>query len=239
MSAAAGPAVGPAATGAAVHVEVFSDVVCPWCLIGRARLERAVAAFTAEPGAPAVDVTYRSFLLEPDAPRDRDDAMADHLVEHMGVGPDVVERMMARVAGIAAAEGLDVDLARVRAISSFDAHRVLRLAHDRGLGRPVKEALMRAHFVDARHLGRPDELTEVAAAAGLDAAEVAEVLADGAYADAVAADVAAAAAAGVSGVPHFRFTGPGVPAGEVLEVGGAQEAAVLRAVLATAAGPLS
>jgi predicted DsbA family dithiol-disulfide isomerase len=220
-----------------VRVEVFSDVVCPWCLIGRARLECVVAAFTAEPDAPEVDVVYRSFLLEPDAPRDRDGSMTEHLVERMGVGPDVVERMMARVAGIAAGEGLAVDLARVRAISSFDAHRVLRLAHERGLGRGVKEAMMRAHFVEARNLCRPDELADVAVAAGLDVDEVAALLAGDAYADAVAADVAAAAAAGVSGVPHFRFTGPGVTAGEPLEVSGAQEDAVLRAALETAARP--
>ena len=225
-------------TGAdAVSVEVFSDVVCPWCLIGRARLERVVAAFTAAAAVPAVDVVYRSFLLEPDAPRDRDGTMTDHLVERMGVGPDVVGRMMERIAGIAAGEGLDVDLARVRAISSFDAHRVLRLAHDRGLGRTVKAALMQAHFVDARNLGRPDELVEVAVTAGLDGAEVAAVLAGDAYADAVAADVAAARAAGVSGVPHFTLTGPGLPPGERLEVSGAQEAAVLEAALASAAGP--
>ena len=103
MSGAAGPVSG----AATVTVEVFSDVVCPWCLIGRARLERAVAAFTAAEGAPAVDVVYRSFLLEPDAPRDRDGSMTEHLVERMGVGPDVVGRMMDRVAGIAAGEGLD------------------------------------------------------------------------------------------------------------------------------------
>jgi predicted DsbA family dithiol-disulfide isomerase len=233
MSGAAGPVSG----AATVTVEVFSDVVCPWCLIGRARLERAVAAFTAAEGAPAVDVVYRSFLLEPDAPRDRDGSMTEHLVERMGVGPDVVGRMMDRVAGIAAGEGLDVDLSRVRAISSFDAHRVLRLAHDRGLGRPVKAALMHAHFVEARHLGRAEELTEVAVGAGLDAAEVEAVLAGDAYADAVAADVAAAAAAGVSGVPHFMLAGPGLPPGERLEVSGAQEAAVLEAALGTAAGP--
>ena len=231
MSDPAGTATGT------VSVEVFSDVVCAWCLIGRARLERVVAAFTAAEGAPAVDVVYRSFLLEPDAPRDRDGSLTDHLAERMGVGPEVIDRMMERIAGIAAGEGLDIDLSRVRAISSFDAHRVLRLAHDRGLGRPVKAALMHAHFVDDRHLGRPDELTEIASAAGLDAAEVAAVLAGDAYADAVTADVAAAAAAGVSGVPHFVLTGPGLPAGERLEVSGAQEAAVLEVALATAAGP--
>ncbi len=220
-----------------VVVEVFSDVVCPWCLIGRTRLERTVAAFSAEPGAPEVEVVYRSFLLEPDAPRDRDVSVVEHLVERMGVGPDVVARMVERVEGIAATEGLAVDLSRVRAISSVDAHRVLRLAHDRGLGRPVKEALMRAHFVEARDLGRSEELAAVAAAAGLDAAEVAAVLAGDAYAEAVAADVAAARDLGISGVPHFTFTGPGLDAGEVLEVAGAQEDRVLRAALGTAAGP--
>ena len=220
--------------GAVVTVEAVIYVVCPWCLIGHARLSRAIDAVAAD--VPRVDVTYRSFLLEPDAPRDRDASMVEHLVGRMGVGPDVVDRMLARVTAVAAAEGLAVDLARVRPISSFDAHRVLRLAHDRGVGGPVASALLRAHFVEGRHLGRRDELTRVAAEAGLDATEVAAVLAGDAYADAVAVDVAAAAAAGISGVPHFSLAGPGLPPGERLEVSGAQEVAVLETALRTAAG---
>jgi predicted DsbA family dithiol-disulfide isomerase len=217
-----------------VTVEAVIDVVCPWCLIGHARLSRAIAAVGRD---ARVEVAYRTFLLEPDAPRDRDEPMVAQLVRRMGVGSDVVDRMLARVAAVAAGEGLDVDLARVRAVSSFDAHRVLRLAHARGCGGPVAAALLDAHFVAGRHLGRHADLVEVAVAAGLDAAEVAAVLAGDAFADAVAADVAAAAAAGISGVPHFSFVGPALPPGERLEVGGAQEVAVLEAALRTVAGP--
>ncbi len=204
-----------------VKVEIWSDVVCPWCYIGKRRFERALATFPHE-----VEVTYRSFELDPSAPVGGRERSVESLGRRYG-GVERVRAMQEHVREQAAAEGLDLRLGETLHVNTVVAHRLLHLAlSEHGLevqGR-LKEALMAAYFEQARDLSDPAVLRDVAVSTGLDGARVDEVLADQEYADAVRADVAQAAAYGASGVPFFVFD-------EQYAVSGAQPTEVFTQVL--------
>ncbi len=183
-----------------MKVEIWSDVVCPWCFIGKRRFERAVAAFP-----HPVEVVYRSFELDPSAPVGGTETVVASLVERYG-GEARVAQMQEHVAGLAEEVGLHLRLAETLHTSTVDAHRVLHLALESGgptLQHAVTEALMAAYFEDVRDVSDHEVLREVAVAAGLDLIEVDDVLASDRYRDAVAADIAQARAYGAGGVPFF------------------------------------
>jgi predicted DsbA family dithiol-disulfide isomerase len=183
-----------------MRVEIWSDVVCPWCYIGKARFEKGLAAFT---GRDGVEVVHRSFELDPRTPRGGTRTVAEGLKAKYGVGDEQLRAMEARVGDAAAAEGLGMLHDRL-ATGTFDLHRVLHLARERGLQETLLDALYRAHFAEARPVGEDETLVEVAAGAGLDTDEVRAVLADAsAYADAVRADEREAAELGITAVPFF------------------------------------
>jgi predicted DsbA family dithiol-disulfide isomerase len=185
-----------------VKVEIWSDVVCPWCYIGKRRFERALAAFPHE-----VEVVYRSFELDPTAPVGGAERSVESLGRRYG-GVEQVLAMQENVAQQAAVEGLSFRLGETLHVNSIAAHRLLHLAldeHGAQVQAGLKEALMSAYFEDARDLSDPVVLREVSVAAGLEAARVDTVLAGDEYAGAVRADVAQAAAYGASGVPFFVF----------------------------------
>jgi predicted DsbA family dithiol-disulfide isomerase len=204
-----------------VKVEIWSDVVCPWCYIGKRRFENAVAAFPHE-----VEVTYRSFELDPSAPVGGGERSVESLGRRYG-GVERVLAMQERVREQAAAEGLTFRLGETLHVNTVDAHRVLHLALDEGgteqQGR-VKEALMAAYFEQARDLSDRQVLREIAVANGLDESRVDAVLAGQEYADAVRGDVARASAYGATGVPFFVFE-------ETYAVSGAQPTEVFAQVL--------
>jgi predicted DsbA family dithiol-disulfide isomerase len=183
-----------------MKVEIWSDLLCPFCYIGKRKFETALADFAHR---DEVEVVWRSFELMPDAARESEQDMHAMLAAKLGGNRARAEAMNAHVTNQAAAVGLAYDLDRAHPTNSFDAHRLIHLAADHGLQDAAKERLLAAHFTEAQHLGRRDTLQELATEIGLDTQEVADVLAGDAYAAAVRADEAEARALGINGVPFF------------------------------------
>lgn len=200
-----------------MRVEIWSDVVCPWCAIGKAHLNAALAEFE---HADEVEVVWRSFELDPGAPPVRDGDYATLLGRKYGTGPAGGQAMIQRVTRAAADAGVTFHLEQARPGNSFDAHRLVHLAADRGLQTQVKERFFRGYHSEGQAVGDHEVLETLAVDAGLDQAEVREVLDSDAYADAVRADEAEGARLGVSGVPMFlvdgRFAIPGAQPAEVI-----------------------
>lgn len=187
-----------------MRVEVWSDVVCPWCAIGRARLQQALADF---PHADEVQVRYRSFQLDPRAPVEREGDYVSHLATKYGVDRAQAQQMIDRMVETAAAEGLDFRFDRVRPGNTFDAHRLLHLAADRGVQDACKQRLLEAYLTEGQPIGRPDTLTRLGVEAGLDMSEVTDLLAGDRYAEDVRADQRRARELGITGVPCFVIDG--------------------------------
>ncbi|WGF90036.1 DsbA family oxidoreductase [Marinivivus vitaminiproducens] len=186
-----------------VTIDVFSDVVCPWCLIGKRRLERALAALDGEVRA---ELRFLPFELNPDLPKEGM-ARADYLAAKFG-GPDRAEAVYERVVSAAASDGLELAFDRIaRQPNTFDAHRLIAAAHGERVGPAVKDRLMQGYFQEGRDLGDPATLAELAAEAGMDRAVAEELLAGDAYADEVRAYEKAARDVGVTGVPFFILDG--------------------------------
>jgi predicted DsbA family dithiol-disulfide isomerase len=185
-------------------VEVWSDVVCPWCYLGKRRLESALALF---PQRDEVEVAWRSFELDPNAPRRREGSPAEHLAAKYGMSEEQVEASWARLTALAEAEGLEYHLDRTQGGSSFDAHRLIHLGAAHGLQDEVKERLLRAYFTEGEPIGDPEVLGRLAVEAGLPAGEVADLLAGDAFAAEVREDEQRARLLGISGVPFFAIGG--------------------------------
>jgi predicted DsbA family dithiol-disulfide isomerase len=186
-----------------MRIEVWSDVVCPWCYIGKRRLERALAEF---PHADRVEVVYRSYELDPDAPKDAVEPVVEVLARKYGGGPERVRAMMAQVTEVAATEGLEYHLDRTLRGNTVDAHRLLHLALAEGGSRlqgELKEALLAAYFTRTENVADAHVLRKVSVDVGLDPARVDDVLASDAFLDDVRADAAQAQAMGAGGVPFF------------------------------------
>ncbi len=185
-----------------MKVEIWSDVVCPWCYIGKRRFESALARFE---DAADVDVEWRSFQLNPDQPRGVQEPLDSHLAKKMGGTVEQARAMNERVTALAAEEGLDYHLDRYRVINTIDAHRVLHLAKTHGLGDAAHERLLRAQLVEGELLEDADTLARLGTEIGLDEAEVRETLASGALADEVEGDFDLAHQLGINAVPFFVF----------------------------------
>ena len=181
---------------APLTVEIWSDVVCPWCYVGKRRFEKALAAFAHR---DEVEVTWRSFELDPNAPPERKASSAEHLAGKYGMSVEQAERSNAQMTELAAAEGLEYHLDRTRGGNSFDAHRLIQLAKDQGLQDEMKERLMRAYFTEGESISDGETLVRLALEVGLDP----RGLADGAYGDAVRADEEMASRIGIQGVSFF------------------------------------
>ncbi|MFJ7248230.1 DsbA family oxidoreductase [Kitasatospora sp. NPDC098652] len=183
-----------------MRVEIWSDINCPWCYIGKARFERALAAF---PHRDEVEVVHRSFELDPHAP-DAARPVIPLLATKYGLSLEQAEAAEARIAENARGEGLPyLDEGR-DAANSFDMHRLLHFAAEHGRQAELLDALYRANFAEERSAFDPGRLVELAVEAGLDGGAAAAVLADPeAYAEAVREDEATASAMGATGVPFF------------------------------------
>jgi predicted DsbA family dithiol-disulfide isomerase len=185
----------------AMRVDIWSDVVCPWCYVGKRRFEAALARF---PHRADVDVHWRSFELDPRAPRRRRDGdRLGHLAAKYGIDREQAEAMDDRITEAGREAGLDLRLAQTQGGNTFDAHRLLHLADSHGRSGDLKERLLRAHFTEGEAIGDPAVLAGLAVDAGLPAAEVDDVLAGDRYADAVRADERHAGALGATAVPFF------------------------------------
>ena len=180
-----------------MKIEIWSDVVCPWCYIGKRRLERALGDFE---HADEVEIAWRSFQLNPDTPAGTAVPTSEYLVQRFG---PQASQMTGRVAALGRDEGLDLNFDTSLTVNTLDAHRLLHLAADLGVGDAAKERLLRAHFTEGADLSDPETLVRLAGQAGVDSDRAREVLAGTEYADAVRADIELAQAFGATGVPFF------------------------------------
>jgi predicted DsbA family dithiol-disulfide isomerase len=204
-----------------MEIEIFSDVVCPWCAIGKRRFETALASFA---HADEVHVIWRAFELDPDAPLRGDGDLVGHLAAKYGMSRQQASDAQSRLTATAAAEGLEFHMDTATRANTFDAHRLLAFAREMGVQDLLKERLFRAYFTEGEVVSDRATLVRLAAEVGLDAATSDEILAGDRYAKEVRADEAEAHALGVTGVPFFVID-------RRVAVAGAQSPAVIRDAL--------
>jgi predicted DsbA family dithiol-disulfide isomerase len=183
-----------------LRIDIWSDIACPWCFVGKRRLEKALAQWPS-----GAEIVYHSFELSPDTPVDFEGSEVDYLAKHKHISPSKAAAMLQQMTELAATEGLAYDFAALRHTNTRRLHEVLHLALAEGNQLDVAERLFRAYFEEGRNLGDDDELVAVAAEAGLAADEVRSALADRRYATAVDADIEQAQQLGINGVPFFVF----------------------------------
>ncbi|MFO7263548.1 MAG: disulfide bond formation protein DsbA [Bacillaceae bacterium G1] len=205
-----------------MKIEVWSDFVCPFCYIGKRRLEKALAQF---PHREHVEVVFRSFELDPAAPNDPAEPVVTMLARKYRVSLDEAKRMTDSVAQQGAAEGLLLRFDTAVNANTFDAHRLLKFAATQGLEQAMAEKLFFAHFTASEHIGRRETLLRLAVEVGLKRSEVEQLLQDGdAFAEAVRSDERRARQLGIRGVPFFLIN-------ETYSLSGAQPTAVFAAAL--------
>jgi len=186
-----------------VLVEIWSDIGCPWCFIGKRRFEAALSRFD---HASEVEVRWRSYQLDPSLPERFEGSEVEYLSKVKGMDPAQVSGMLEHVTAQAAGVGLNYRFDDLVVANTFTAHRLIHLARDlRGAetAAAVKEALLAAHFEQGQDISNHDVLSGIGAGAGLEPDAVREVLAGTGYTDSVNSDIAEARALGVSGVPFF------------------------------------
>lgn len=190
-----------------IRIDVWSDIACPWCYIGKRNLESGLRATASDENAPEVDVVFHSYELSPDTPVDFEGDEVDFLAGHKGMPRDQVRQMLDRVTGVAAEAGLDYHFDILKHTNTIKAHELLHFAKEQGRQYDMTERLMAAYFVEGRHVGRVEDLVALAGEIGLDEAAARTALEQGAFRDAVDADKAQANAYGISGVPFFVIDG--------------------------------
>ncbi len=204
-----------------MRIDIWSDIACPWCYIGKRRLEKALADFEHR---DEVEVVWRSFQLDPGSPPQPDTSvtLAEHLGRKYGGGPGAGQQMIDRMEAVAAEEGLIYRLGQAQRVSTLDAHRLLHAAGEHQDA--LKEALLHAYMMEGENVADHETLTRIAVSVGLDVAEVAQILASDEHRDAVYADLDQAADYGISGVPFFVLD-------QKLAISGAQPAEVFTQAL--------
>jgi predicted DsbA family dithiol-disulfide isomerase len=202
-----------------IKVDIWSDVQCPWCYIGKRKFEAGAEEF-----GGGVEVEYHSYELSPDTPVDYDGSTLDYLSERKGLPVEQVRGMLANVTEIASSVGLDYDFDSVKQTNTIKAHELLHYAKARGRQIEMKERLLKAYFTEGHHVGRIEDLADLAAELGFDRADVVRSLTENEYLAAVKADQAQANEFGIRGVPFFVIDGK-------YGVSGAQEAAAFAQVL--------
>jgi predicted DsbA family dithiol-disulfide isomerase len=187
-----------------MRIDIWSDVVCPWCYIGKRRLERVLAEF---PHHDEVEVVYHSFQLDPTAPVEPVETAREMVVRRYRMTPEQAAEMQRHVASVAADEGMHWQHSEAPYANTRDAHRLLHLARELGRQADLKEALMNAYFAERRNLADHAELRKIAVGAGLEESRVEEVLTGTRFDDEVEDDIQQAAAYGATGVPFFVVDG--------------------------------
>ncbi|HEX5895960.1 MAG TPA: DsbA family oxidoreductase [Thermoleophilaceae bacterium] len=183
-----------------LSVEIWSDIACPWCYVGKRRFESALAGFE---HADEVQVTWRSFELDPQAPREREGDRVDHLARKYGTTREQAQAMHDQMAGIAAGEGLEFRFDIARSGNTFDAHRLTHLAAAHGRQDEMKERLFRAYLSEGEAIGDPAVLERLAVEVGLPADEARDLLAGDRFAGEVRDDEQLAASLAITAVPFF------------------------------------
>ncbi len=187
-----------------MRVDIWSDIVCPWCYIGKRRFEAALARFD---HADDVEVRWHSYELNPDAPAEGSAPLLEFFSRYKGIPESEAAEMFDHVTEVAATEGLHFRFDIAKRGNTFDAHRLLHFAERRDLGEELAEHLFSAYFEHGAVVNDHDTLQRLAEEVGLDAHEVRAVLAGDAHAQDVSSDIAQAAAYGISGVPFFVVDG--------------------------------
>jgi predicted DsbA family dithiol-disulfide isomerase len=185
-----------------MKVEIWSDIVCPFCYIGKRRFEGALEKFEAY---DKVEVVWRSFQLDPGMQYTEGQTLDTYLAKRKGVSVNEAREMNAYVTNAAAEAGVNFNLDKAVLNNTITAHRLLHLAKQHGVQNEVEEALFSAYFTQGENIGDTDTLIAIGTQAGLNAAEIAEVLQNNTYADEVANDIHQARQIGVQGVPFFVF----------------------------------
>ncbi|MHA7986673.1 DsbA family oxidoreductase [Rathayibacter sp. CAU 1779] len=207
-----------------IKIDIWSDVACPWCYIGKRKFEAGAGLFAGSGDGRAVEVEYHSFELSPDTPVDFEGNEADYLAQHKGISPEQAEQMLERVGGIAQSVGLAYDFPAMQHTNTVKAHELIHYAKAHGKQIEMKERLLKAYFIEGGHVGRIDDLADYAAEIGLDREDARGALAHDEYLAAVREDQATAQEFGINGVPFFVIDGK-------YGVSGAQEAATFAQVL--------
>ncbi|MEY2425875.1 MAG: hypothetical protein QOI61_1447 [Actinomycetota bacterium] len=204
-----------------MRVEIWSDIVCPWCFVGKRQFEKALAEFE---HADDVEVVWRAYELDPRAPEVREGTYAERIARKYGLEVGAARAAISRIITAGADAGIEFKFETIRPGNTFDAHRLVHLGAARGLQGAVKERFLEATFFEGEAIGTRDALQRLAVQAGLDADEVAEVLGGDAYAEEVRVDERVAHSLGVTGVPFFLVDDAyGIP--------GAQEPSVFLNIL--------
>ncbi len=184
-----------------MRVDVWSDVVCPFCYIGKKRLEHVAA----EAGID-LEIHWHSFELDPDAPAKHDTSNTERLAKKYGRTYEEMEEMERNIAAMAASEGIDFQWQKANSGNSFNAHRIIHLAQSKGLGNEAKEAFFHAYMTEGLAIGEREVVEEIASRIGLDNAEVEYVLDTNELSDFVRHDEKIAhEQLNVTGVPFFVF----------------------------------
>ncbi len=204
-----------------MRIEIWSDVICPWCYIGKRRFETALADFAHK---EKVQVVWRSFELDPNSPRQLPGTLEEMLAQKYRVSPQEAAAMNARVTEVAKQVGLDYRLSAARPGNTFDAHRLLHFADSKQLGNGATERLMHAYFSESLPVGELESLARLSPEFGIAESEALAILQSDAYAAEVRADEERAANFGITGVPFFVFD-------EKSGISGAQPVEVFAAAL--------
>lgn len=183
-----------------MQIEIWSDVICPWCYIGKRRFEMALADFAHK---ECVEIIWRSFELDPKSPQQYAETLEEMLSHKYNVTPQEAAAMNARVTAVAQEIGLDYRLSDARPGNTFDAHRLLHFAASRNLGDRATERIMHAYFSESLAVGDRAALARLAPEFGIAESEAMAVLESDAYSSEVRADEARAAKFGITGVPFF------------------------------------
>ena len=190
-----------------IQIDVWSDIACPWCYIGKRNLEGGIAATSNDPDAPQVEITYHSYELSPDTPVDFDGSEIDFLATHKGMPKDQVSQMLDHVTQVAQGAGLEYNFDVLKHTNTVRAHELLHFAKAHGKQHEMAERLMSAYFTEGKHVGEIDSLVALAAEVGLDADAARAALQSQQYLDDVRADQAQAVKFGIQGVPFFVING--------------------------------
>lgn len=185
-----------------MKVEIWSDVMCPFCYIGKRRFEKALEQFA---GKEDIRVEWKSFQLNPGLVTDPHKNITDYLSQSKGWTPEYARQVNARVTDMAQEEGLDFDFDKAVVANSWDAHRIIQLAKTLGKGNEMEEQLFRAYFTTGQNIADHATLIEIGTETGIDPAALQSVLASNEFAGAVEKDIYEAQQIGVRGVPYFVF----------------------------------
>jgi predicted DsbA family dithiol-disulfide isomerase len=184
-----------------VKVEIFSDIACPFCYIGTRQFAEALEAFPED----EVEVVWRSFQLDPEAPRRAEGDLLDHLTRKFGISRDEARAMNDRVISMGHGAGVEFDFENARAVNTFDAHRMLKLAAEQGLDGALADLFFEAYFTGSADLSDRADLARLASEAGVDPGRAAEVADGEEFATEVRAEQELAGMLGITAVPTFVF----------------------------------